>query len=398
MSHSTLRSMMTPSWRRYGGALVLSAAFICACTHPRSPDQSVRPNRPLALRDAFKDAFRIGAAINENQFSGMDAAGAALVKQQFNTVSPENVLKWEVVHPRLETFDFSRGDKYVAFGESSNMFIIGHCLIWHSQTPAWVFQDANGRPLTRDALLERMHEHIATVVGHYKGRINGWDVVNEALNEDGSMRKSQWYNIIGDDFIVKAFQFAHEADPSAELYYNDYSLENAAKRRGAVALVNKLKAAGVTITAVGSQSHDKMDWPTVAQEDSTITELAATGVKVNISEFDVDVLPPATQSRGADVSLRGTLDPRTNPYANGLPDSVQAALANRYASLFRIFLAHRTVMERVTFWGVGDADSWLNNWPVRGRTSYPLLFDRQDRPTPAFDAVVRVVRPADARR
>jgi endo-1,4-beta-xylanase len=140
-----------------------------------------------------------------------------------------------------------------------------------------------------------------------------------------------------------------------------------------------------------------MDWPSVAQEDSTITELAATGVKVNISEFDVDVLPPAVQNRGADVSLRGKLDPKTNPYVSGLPDSVQTALANRYASLFRVFLAHRNVMDRVTFWGVGDADSWLNNWPVRGRTSYPLLFDRQDRPKPAFDAVVRVARSTNAR-
>jgi endo-1,4-beta-xylanase len=397
MRYSTMRLVS----RNGRPAILAAATVIGGCAHQKVLDDTgghVRSMDAVALRDEFKAAFKVGAAVNENQFSGRDTAGVRVIRRQFNTISPENVLKWEVVHPRPGTFDFSRGDRYVEFGESTGMFIVGHCLVWHSQTPTWVFQDAAGKPLTRDALLERMHEHIATVVGRYKGRIKGWDVVNEALNEDGTMRRSQWYDIMGDDFIIKAFQFAHEADPAAELYYNDYSLENAAKRRGAIALVNKLKAAGVAITAVGSQSHDKMDWPTVAQQDSTIVELAATGVKVNISEFDVDVLPPATQNRGADVSLRGTLDPRTNPYPNGLPDSIQTALANRYASLFRVFLAHRNVMDRVTFWGVGDADSWLNNWPVRGRTSYPLLFDRQDRPKPAFDAVVRVTRQTDARR
>ncbi len=353
----------------------------------------------MALRDAFKGAFRIGAAINENQFTGRDAQGAALVRAQFNTISPENVLKWEIVNPRPGVFNFEPGDQYVAFGESvPGMFIVGHCLVWHSQTPAWVFQDANGKPLTRDALLARMHEHIAAVVGHYKGRVKGWDVVNEALNEDGTMRKSPWFNIIGDDFIIKAFEFAHEADPAAELYYNDYSVENAPKRNGVIALVKKLKAAGIPITAVGLQGHDKMDWPTVAQQDSTIVGIAATGVKVNVSELDLDVLPAAVRGQSADVSVRAAAEARSNPFAAGLPDSVQTALANRYADLFRVFLAHRNVMERITFWGVGDADSWLNNWPVRGRTSYPLLFDRADRPKPAFDAVVRVARTAGAGR
>ncbi len=194
---------------------------------------------------------------------------------------------------------------------------------------------------------------------------------------------------------MKAFEFAHEADPSAELYYNDYSLENAPKRAGAIRLVRALQAAGVPITAVGSQGHDKMNWPSAAQEDSTITQIASTGVKVNISELDVDVLPAAVPpSRGADVSAAGGAGATTpsradiDPYAAGLPDSVQHALARRYAELFRVFVAHQRDMERVTFWGVGDADSWLNNWPIRGRTSYPLLFDRQDQPTPAFAAVL----------
>jgi endo-1,4-beta-xylanase len=255
----------------------------------------------------------------------------------------------------------------------------------------WVFQDSAGSPVSRDTLLGRMREHIYTVVGRYKGRVRGWDVVNEALSDDGTLRPSRWLRIIGDDYIVKAFQFAHEADPEAQLYYNDYSLENAPKRNGAVALVTRLRAAGVPIAAVGSQSHVKMDWPSTTQYDSTILALAATGVRVNITELDVDVLPSATGGQTADVAVRAEESAPLNPYAGGLPDSVQHALAARYADLFRVFLAHRDVIDRVTFWGVADGDSWLNNWPARGRTSYPLLFDRAGQRKPAFDAVVGVV-------
>lgn len=375
-------------------AALLLAALAGACTHP-----SVTPSvgQTPSLKDAFAGSFRVGAAVNERQFSGRDSVGTVLIRRQFNTITPENVLKWESVHPRLGVYDFSAADRYVDFGTRNGMFVIGHTLVWHSQVPRWVFQDAAGNPVGRDTLLARMRDHISTVVGRYRGRIKGWDVVNEALNEDGSLRKSPWFTIIGEDYLVKAFQFAHDADPDAQLYYNDYSLDNAPKRNGAVALVNRLKAAGIPINAVGSQSHDKMDWPSVAQVDSTIRALSAAGVHVNITELDVDVLPPATQNRGADISTRGQASPATNPYAGGLPDSVQHALAERYADLFRIFASHRGVVDRVTFWGVGDGDSWLNDWPVRGRTSYPLLFDRADRPKPAFDAVMSVAGRATAR-
>jgi endo-1,4-beta-xylanase len=383
--------MLRPNSARQAIAMLVLAT---ACGHPAA--QGVAP--AATLKDAFRGAFRVGAALNPDQFSGRDARGAELVKAQFNTVTPENVLKWEAVHPRPDTYDFTAPDQYVAFGERNGMFVVGHTLVWHNQTPRWVFQDASGRPVGRDTLLARMRDHIHTVVGRYKGRIKGWDVVNEALNEDGTLRRSPWLTIIGDDYIVKAFEYAHEADPAAELYYNDYSVENAAKRNGAVQLISKLKAQGVPVTAIGLQGHDKMDWPTPAQQDSTIVALAKLGVKVNITELDVDVLPPAVQNRTADVSMRAQLDPKTNPYASGLPDSVQRALAARYASLFQVFLAHRDVIDRVTFWGVGDGDSWLNNWPVPGRVSYPLLFDRQDRPKPAFDAVIRTARQMRAER
>ena len=340
----------------------------------------------VTLKDAFQGSFRIGAALNQAQFEERDARGGPIIAAQFNTTTPENVLKWGLIHPRVDGYNFDPADHYVAFGEKHKMWIIGHCLVWHSQTPAWVFQDDKSAPLTRDALLERMHDHIRTVVGRYKGRIAGWDVVNEALNEDGTMRKSPWFNIIGEDYIVKAFQFAHQADPQAELYYNDYSLENPAKRDGVVRLVRQLKAAGVPITAVGSQEHLHMDWPTLTQQADTIEAFKALGVKVNITELDVDVLPRVAPGNSADVSVRPAGGARPNPYVNGLPEEVQQALAKRYADLFSVFVKYPGTITRITFWGVTDADSWLNG---RGGTNYPLLFDRAGKPKPAFDAVIK---------
>lgn len=344
------------------------------------------------LKDAFKGAFRIGAAINQPQFEGRDERDDAIVEAQFNTISPENVLKWESVHRLPDAYNFEAADRYVEFGERHHMFIIGHTLVWHSQTPRWVFQDANGAPVTREALLERMKDHIHTVVGRYKGRIGGWDVVNEALNDDGTLRQSPWLKIIGDDYIAKAFQFAHEADPQAELYYNDYSLENEAKRKGAVELIRRLKADGVPIKAVGLQEHNHMDWPKAADIDATIDAFAALGVKVNVTELDVDVLPRATRQNSADVSLHAEGGAALDPYKNGLPDDIEQALAKRYAELFGVYYKHRGTVTRVTFWGVTDANSWLNDFPVRGRTNYPLLFDREGKEKAAFGAVLGVAR------
>lgn len=340
------------------------------------------------LKDAFRGIFRIGAAVNQAQFEERDTRGDAVIDAQFNSITPENVLKWEAVHPRPDTYNFEPGDRYVAFGERRHMWIVGHCLVWHSQVPRWVFEDSEGHPLTRAALLDRMHDHIRTVVGRYKGRIAGWDVVNEALNEDGTMRQSPWYTIIGDDYLLKAFQFAHEADPRAELYYNDYNLENEAKRKGAVELIRKLKAAGSAIAAVGLQGHDKLDWPTVQQQADTIEAFHGLGIKVNITELDIDVLP-RTRQNTADVSATAAGVAGSNPYTAGLPDEMQQALAKRYAELFRVFVQHRDAITRVTFWGVTDGGSWLNDFPTRGRTNYPLLFDRQGKPKPAFDAVMQ---------
>lgn len=343
----------------------------------------------MTLKDAYKNDFLIGVAINRSQFFEQDQRGVPIIKAQFDSITPENILKWESVHPQPGRFDFAGPDRYVTFGEQNGMYIIGHTLIWHSQTPRWVFEDERGNPVSREVLLQRMREHIVTVVGRYKGRIKGWDVVNEALNEDGTLRQSPWLKIIGPDYIEQAFQFAHEADPQAQLHYNDYSLENEPKRNGAVALIKKLRAEGIPITAIGLQDHVKMDWPTLEQEDATIAAFAQLGVKVMITELDVDVVPATQHNRSADIALNAQPAAGANAFTNGLPESQQLALANRYAGLFRVFLKHRAEISRVTFWGVTDGDSWLNS---RGRVNYPLLFDRSGKTKPAFDAVIGVGR------
>ena len=345
-----------------------------------------------ALRDVFRNDFKIGAALNRRQIFEEDVRGAEIVKTQFNSITPENILKWALVHPEPARYDFTAPDRFVEFGQKHGMFIVGHTLVWHNQTPAWVFQDEKGNPTDRETLLKRLRDHISTVVGRYKGRINGWDVVNEALNQDGTMRQSPWMKIIGEDYLEKAFQFAHEVDPSAQLYYNDYDLELPAKRAGAVALLKKLKAAGVPISGVGLQNHNLMDWPTPADEDATITALSALGLKIHITELDVDVLPRTTKP-GADYAVDIPVTPQLNPYVDRLPDATQLALAKRYAELFRVYMKHRQVGERVTFWGVADGDSWLNNWPIKGRTNYPLLFDRNGIAKPALNAVISTGRP-----
>jgi len=313
-----------------------------------------------------------------------------IIKSQFNTISPENQLKWQSIHPQPDKYDFDGADRYVAFGEKYGMFVIGHTLVWHNQTPAWVFDDGKGNLVDRDTLLKRMRDHIRTVVGRYKGRIKGWDVVNEAVNADGTLRQSKWLKIIGEDYIAKAFQYAHEADPQAELYYNDYSLEELQKLNGAVRLIKNLKAQGVPISGVGLQGHNNLIFPSMQQQEAAITAFAKLGVRVNITELDINVLPFVSEEEGPRIKLSDDLQPKLNPYTSGLPKSVNEEQAMQFAQLFRVYLKHRDVIDRITFWGVTDGDSWLNNFPVRGRTNYPLLFDREGKAKLSFDTLIAV--------
>lgn len=375
MEHRTVKSFL---WTTAVAALVVGVCMV----------YSNDKGRP-ALKEAFKDHFLVGAALNEAQFAGRDKKGASIAIEQFNTITPENVLKWEHVHPELDRYDFAPADKFVEFGQGHGMFIVGHTLVWHNQTPNWVFEDATGKSLGKEQLLERMRDHIYAVVGRYKGRIKGWDVVNEAIVDDGSYIQSPWLKIIGEEYVVKAFQYAHEADPDAELYYNDFSVENIPKRQGAIKLVKMLQAAGVTVAGIGMQGHYLVGWPGVGLLDSTISEFAALGVKVMITELDLDILPQPDPSMSAEISRRFEYEAKLNPYKDGLPQEKQQELANRYAELFGVFVKNSDKISRVTFWGVEDGSSWLNTFPVAGRTNYPLLFGRDGKPKPAFDAVVK---------
>lgn len=344
---------------------------------------------PATLKGALKDAFYIGAALNGRQASEIDTKGVSLVEQHFNSISPENLLKWENVHPKPEVYNFEPADQYVAFGERNNMFIVGHALVWHNQTPKWVFEDGNGKDASREVLLKRMQDHISTVAGRYKGKINSWDVVNEALNDDGTLRQSKWLQIIGEDYLAKAFEAARQADPEMELYYNDYNLWKPAKRDGAVRLVRDLQAKGIKVDGIGMQGHYGLESPSLADIEASILAFSELGVKVSVTELDIDVLPNPSNRQGADIDATFEFDQKYNVYTDGLPDDVQQKLTARYAELFELFRKHSDKIDRVTFWGVTDNDSWLNNWPIRGRTSYPMVFDRNYQPKPAFEAIMK---------
>jgi endo-1,4-beta-xylanase len=332
----------------------------------------------VALKNLMPKGMVIGVAMNQRQSDGVDTAAVDIITKQFNQISPENLLKFQLVHPAADRYAFEAQDRYVQFGVDRKMQVVGHTLVWHQQTPAWVFQGPEGKPADRETLLARMRDHIHTVVGRYKGKIHGWDVVNEAIDEDGSLRKAPWRDGIGDDYVAKAFEFAREADPGAELYYNDYNLEKPAKRAGVIRLVKDLQARGLRIDGVGNQGHWRLETPAIDEIEQALTELHSTGLKVMYTELDINLLPNA--GRGADPAV-------ANPYVNGLPDALQQQLAKRYAGIFGVIVKHRDRVSRVTFWGLSDADSWLN----RGRMNYPLLWDRQRQPKPAFQAVVDVL-------
>lgn len=331
------------------------------------------------LADTYKSNFYIGAALNTSQYNGQDQRGIPIVEKHFNSISPENDLKWEKIHPQPGEYNFIESDQFVELGEANNMFIVGHVLVWHSQTPDWVFEDENGNPLDREGLLARMKDHITTIVTRYKGRINGWDVVNEALNEDGSLRESKWYNIIGEDFIAKAFEYAHEADPDAELYYNDYNMFNAAKADGAVRVVKAIQEQGIPVTGIGMQGHYGINGnPPASEVEASIIKFGELGI-VAITELDIDVLPPAFEYMGADISMRADLRDELNPYTEGMPDSIKQKQIDAFRDYFEVYLRHSDKINRVTTWGVTDGDSWKNGWPVSGRTNYALLFDRDGK-------------------
>ena len=376
---------------------------------------SAQTDKLPTLKDAYKGHFYVGVAINRSIVTG-EAPGfgnrsveqvnkdIALTKEQFNQTSPENDLKWESIHPRegADGYNFGPADAYVDFGLKNHMFIVGHTLVWHGQTPNWVFAGTtppppappangpggrsgrgfgyNGPRATREDLLQRMRDHIHTVVGRYKGKVKVWDVVNEAIADGGpdALRNSLWRQIIGPDFIARAFEYAHEADPKAILRYNDYGLENPAKRQKLITLIKQLQAEKVPVMAIGTQTHVSTSSPSFAEEDQELTDLDTLGLPVHITELDVNGAQAGQRNTGADVANNAATT------QGGLVDDADQRLAGQYANLFKAFLKHKSV-KVVTLWGINDGISWR----AAGK---PLLFDGNDQPKPAFGAVIRAAR------
>jgi endo-1,4-beta-xylanase len=371
----------------------------------QSKGREVKASKPASankeertLKEVYKDAFLLGVAVNPSITSGADKASQDIVLKHFNSITVENVMKAALINPQPGVYNWGPADDYVAFGEKNKMFIVGHTLVWHNQVPAWFFNNAEGKPNTKDEQIERLRSHIQAVAGRYVGRVNAWDVVNEVMGEDGNYRSTSWVNAVGNgDTLVKyAFKFAAQYAPNTELYYNDFNAWRPSKRDGIVRMIKMLQKEGIRIDGVGIQGHWGLNYPKTKYIEDAIDAYAACGVKVMITELDVDVLPLTKEGQ---IIGQGMADKQfqleefktfLDPYQKGLPDSMQKALALRYAELFSIFYKRRDKIARVTLWGVHDGMNWKNDYPVPGRMNYPLLWDRQHKPKPAFYAVLNI--------
>lgn len=384
--------------RRLASALALGLALAAG---PMYAQAQAAGTPATTLSQAYAGDFLVGTAVNDAIVRGEDAASQALVKRHFNSITLENSMKAEVLHPNPDTWDFSAGDAFVEFGQRNGMFIVGHTLVWHNQTPDWFFKDEAGNPLAPERLAQRMRQYIGKVAGRYAGKVQAWDVVNEQIGEDGRYRDTTWvrgYGGDGDALMRDAFRFAAEAAPDAELYYNDFNAWRPEKVAGIVRMVKMLQAHGIRIDGVGIQGHWGLNYPALADIEAAIDAYAALGVKVMITELDVDVLP---LTREGQIIGQGMAHPQfqlpefkrfLDPYRDGLPADVQRQLADRYAELFALFHRKADKLARVAVWGVADDMSWKNGYPIPDRTNYPLLFDRKRQPKLALDAVLKVPR------
>lgn len=357
---------------------------------------------PDSLKEAYAGAFKIGASLNIEISSGQDPRWLPVLKQHFNTITPENVMKAEVINPAPGVFNFQPADDFVALGQRNSMFVVGHTLVWHNQTPEWFFKDNKGNPHTPAQQIERMRQYIETVAGRYQGKVQAWDVVNEVIADDGSYRPTSWVNSVGDgDTLVKsAFKFAQQYAPDAELYYNDFNAWRPAKRDGIVRMIKMLQAAGIRVDGIGMQGHWGLNYPKAEYITAAIDAYAALGVKVMITELDVDILPLTREGQIIGTAMahpqfqQEEFKDYLDPYRQGLPGDIQLALTRRYQELFEIFYKRRDKIDRVTFWGLHDGMSWKNDYPIPGRSNYPLLWARDGQAKPALGAILKV--PAQA--
>lgn len=347
---------------------------------------SVDATAQKTLAEATKGKFLFGVAVNMLQVNAIHPGESKLIANEFSAIVAENCMKPQPTHPEENRYNWTDADKFVAFGEKNKQVVTGHCLIWHSQIGSWMFVDENGKDVSPEILKERMRQHIYAVAGRYKGRVKGWDVVNEAFEDNGTYRQSKFYKILGKDFIKYAFQFAHEADPNAELYYNDYNVETPTKCDAIVQLVKELKAAGCRIDAVGSQSHMHLTKPTLEATETSFKKLKAAGVHILITEWDISILPSPYD--GANVSASFAYSKEMDPYRDGVPYPIQQKWNKRVLDMFGLFLKYNDVVDRVTVWGLNDAGTWLNGFPIRGRKDYPVLFDRKNNSKSVVDDMI----------
>ncbi len=366
------------------GILIIS--FLSSSCNDTPTTSISKEEKPPSLHSVFQDDFYVGAALSKDHILGTDSEANALLEKEFNSITPENIMKWMYIHPAPDSFDFKIPDQFIDLANKNKMQTVGHALVWHSQLAPWVEEITDST-----ILMQQLEKHITTIVQHFKGRIDAWDVVNEALNEDGTMRESMFYKVLGDDYVTEAFRIAQKVDPDVELYYNDYNIEQKAKREGAIRLIKKIQEAGVKIDGVGIQGHWSLLGASVELIEEAIEDYAALGIKVMFTELDVTALPNPWDLEGAEVSQnfedfegKEFMD----PFRAGLPDSMQVKMADRYEELFALFLKHADKIDRITFWGVNDGHSWLNGWPIKGRTNYPLLFDRNFQPKKAYHQVM----------
>ncbi len=369
---------------RHYFALFLSLLILNSCEQKK--EEVEKENNSVGLKDAYKEDFLIGVALNTSQIEEQDSVQNKLISTEFNSVTPENIMKSLLIHPNKDTYNFDLPDKLVALAEKNDMHIQGHTLVWHSQLSPFFKEISDST-----AMVEALKDHINTIVGRYKGKINAWDVVNEALNDDGTLRKTVFLDVLGEDYLSLVFNLTQKADPEVELFYNDYSMTNPNKRAGAIRIIKRMQEQGVRVDGIGMQGHWDLNRPSIEEIETSIVQYAELGIKVDITELDVSVIPMPWDFSGADVNVKfESTDPTMNPYPKQLPDSIQDQLAKRYEDIFKLFLKHKDKINRVTFWGVNDGDSWKNDWPIEGRTNYPLLFDRNNKKKKAYHSLIKL--------
>ena len=364
------------------------------------------------LKDAYRDYWYTGISVNQwqvkadltgtnvhnvtGQVSNDQTSDWPVIVDNFNFVVAENCMKCEVIHPEEGIYDFTLADQFVDKARAAGMRILGHCLIWHSQCAPWFHYDEQGNLVSPEVLKKRMREHIFTIVNHFRGRIDAWDVVNEAFEDDGTPRKSLFYQILGSDYIPLAFQYAHEADPTAELYYNDFSMNKATKVEGVTNFFRPLIKQGLPITAIGMQGHmileDNTDNRLIKQYEHSIETIASLGIPTFFSELDISVLPNPYGFSGANVSDQFAYRPEMDPYIKGLSKEKTLELEQFWVDFYRMLISHHEDIIRVNFWCLNDANSWRNDFPINGRTDYATLFDRQSKPKPFVKKLIELVK------